>query len=215
MDENRILIFGGADKHKRFNDVWIFDWRTKSWTRPPVLGTPPAPRAHFTATRFFNKVFFFGGYGGYGEVFGDLSVLHILEDGGVQWEDLTETVEGTGPSPRFDHHCYKYPLEANSSTFDKLIIAGGRDLSQMFDDSFVLDLATMRWEDNTQPTCLQGQICMNVADEVESVPYHKVFSFGGKTDMMMDFTNKIEVMDCGELQWREPLIDSLQTPVPR
>ncbi len=28
------------------------------------------------------------------------------------------------------------------------------------------------------------QVCNNVADGIESVPYHKVFSFGGKRGMM-------------------------------
>lgn len=40
------------------------------------------------------------------------------------------------------------------------------------------------------------QICNNMCDGIESVPYHKVFSFGGKKGMMQ-YMNTVEVMDCG------------------
>lgn len=210
-----MLIFGGSDKHKRFNDVWLFDWTSKSWSTPEIDGEPPSPRAHFTATKISNTVYFFGGYGGYGDVCGDLWALHVLDDGGFKWEDLTAKVEGTPPSPRFDHHCFKYPVAPNSSSFDKIIIGGGRDLGQMFDDSYVLDVGKMTWEADVDPPCLPGQVCMNLANEVESVPHHKVFSFGGKTDIMMAFTNKMEVMDCGDLKWHEPVIEQGQLPAPR
>jgi hypothetical protein len=35
-----------------------------------------------------------------------------------------------------------------------------------------------------------------MCDGIESVPYHKVFSFGGKKGMMQ-YMNTVEVMDCG------------------
>lgn len=214
LDTSRVLIFGGCDKHRRFNDLWIFDIKSQSWSIPNVIGEPPSPRAHFTATKISNTVYFYGGYGGYGQVYGDLWALRIHDDG-FRWEELTENIEGTGPCPRFDHHCFKYPITPNSMTYDKIIIGGGRDLVQMFHDSYVLDVAEMKWESHPDPPCLPGQVCMNLADDVESVPYHKVFSFGGKTDLMMEFTNKIEVMDCGDLKWRQPLIESSRLPPPR
>lgn len=40
------------------------------------------------------------------------------------------------------------------------------------------------------------QVCNNICDGIESVPYHKVFSFGGKKGMMQ-YMNEVEVMDAG------------------
>ena len=42
-----------------------------------------------------------------------------------------------------------YPITPNSPGYDRLIIMGGRDSGQMFQDVFVLDLAKQAW-DNAQ-----------------------------------------------------------------
>ncbi len=114
--------------------------------------------------------------------------------------------DSTGPTPRFDHCCFKIPISPNSDTYDKILIMGGRDLSQMWQDSHMLDLSTMAWENDTQPPCLPYELCNNVCNDIESVPYHKVFSFGGKKGMMQ-YLNQVEVMDCGSLIWSTPPVD--------
>ena len=71
---------------------------------------------------------------------------------------------------------------------------GGRDLSTMFNDSFIFNLNTMSWTEGTAPR-LPYEICNNVCDGIESVPFHKVFSFGGKKGMMQ-YMNTVEVGAC-------------------
>ena len=196
IDDAHLLVFGGLNKNKRYNDVWVFSWEEKAWTEVTVEGEAPEPRAHFTATRFGNCIFVFGGYGGCGVVYNDMWVLHVGET--YRWENITEQIDGTGPPPRFDHSAFIYPIEPNSPTFDKLIIMGGRDLSQMLQDSHMLDLkpneetGRMSWENNAQPPSLPYEICNNVCNGIESVPYHKVFSFGGKKGPMQ-YLNAVEV----------------------
>lgn len=56
----------------------------------------------------------------------------------------------------------------------------------------MLDLNNWAWENETQPPSLPYDICNNVCDGIESVPYHKVFSFGGKKGMMQ-YSNSVEV----------------------
>lgn len=51
-------------------------------------------------------------------------------------------------------------------------------------------------DDELTLRCLHAQVCNNLCDGIESVPYHKVFSFGGKKGMMQ-YMNTVEVMDCG------------------
>jgi dynein heavy chain, axonemal len=188
----------------------VLSWETKTWKQVEVDGTAPDARAHATATKFGAKILLFGGYGGSGQVYNDMWVLHI--DGDVfRWENITETIEGTGPSPRFDHCAFIYPVTPNSETYDKLLIMGGRDLSQMYQDSHILDLNRMAWENDTQPPTLPYEICNNLCDGVESVPYHKVFSFGGKKGMMQ-YLNSVEVMDCGSQVWSSPPVDATLAP---
>jgi len=63
----------------------------------------------------------------------------------------------------------------------------------------------MKWEEDSAR--LPGQICMSLADEVESVPHHEILSFGGNADMMVQFTNIIKVIECGELKRAEPVVE--------
>lgn len=193
LDDKHLLVFGGLNKRERYNDVWVFSWDEKAWTQVTPEGSSPDPRAHFTATKFENRIFIFGGYGGSGQVYNDMWVLHTdVANGAYCWENITEQIEGTGPTPRFDHCAFIYPITPNSSTYDKLLIMGGRDLSQMYQDSHMLDLTKMAWENETQPPTLPYEICNNICDGIESVPYHKVFSFGGKKGMMQ-YMNTVEV----------------------
>ena len=84
-----MLVFGGVDKRSRFDDTWMYNCPTKTWTQLEAHGwrhkdergveqvTRPGARAHFTASKFFDRIFIFGGYGGAGVVYGDLWVLHV------------------------------------------------------------------------------------------------------------------------------------------
>jgi dynein heavy chain len=110
LDSNRMLVFGGLDKRTRFNDVWVLDVDEKAWKQIEVAADEekgcPEARAHFTATRCGKKIFIFGGYGGNGQVYSDLWCLTIGDEGQFSWQDLTATIEGTGPTPRFDHSAF-------------------------------------------------------------------------------------------------------------
>ncbi|MEW5298846.1 MAG: hypothetical protein WDW36_001923 [Sanguina aurantia] len=215
LDDKHLLIYGGLDKRLRFSDVWVYSCESRAWTQPAVEGAIPDPRAHFTATKFGTQVIIFGGYGGSGQVLNELWVLHINSGAGsVRWENLTETLQGTGPSPRFDHAAFIYPITPNSATYDKLLIMGGRDLNTMYQDAHMLDLNNWAWENETQPPSLPYDICNNVCDGIESVPYHKVFSFGGKRGMMQ-YSNSVEVMDCGSQVWSTPHVEHGSPPVGR
>ena len=96
IDENNMLIFGGVDKRNRFSDLWVYNCPTKTWSLVEADGyehvdeegttrvIKPGARAHFTATKFANRIIIYGGYGGAGIVYGDLWVLHIdMEDGSL------------------------------------------------------------------------------------------------------------------------------------
>ena len=209
LDDRRVLVFGGINKRIRYSDVWVLDIEEKAWKQIEPAADPefgsPEPRAHFSSTRFGTKIFIFGGYLGSGIVSNDLWILHTDAEG-FRWENITTKIEGTGPTPRFDHSCFKYPIEPNSSSYDKLVIMGGRDLSTSFNDSHMLDLSKMCWENDIQAPCLPFEVSNNVCDGIESVPFHKVFSFGGKKGMMQ-YLNSVDVMDAGSQIWSTPPVD--------
>ena len=100
LDSNRLLVFGGLNKRTLYNDVWILNLEEKAWKEVEVAvdeegGGCPEPRAHFTATRYGTRIFIFGGYGGSGNVFADMWILHT-DEGAFRWENITTKIEGTG-----------------------------------------------------------------------------------------------------------------------
>jgi hypothetical protein len=92
LDECHMLVFGGVDKHDRFADLWIYNCQTRAWKEVEAQGYEytdengassiirPHARAHFTATKFFDHIIIFGGYGGAGIVHGDLWILNLAYD---------------------------------------------------------------------------------------------------------------------------------------
>ena len=129
LDKKRLLIFGGIDHRKRFNDLWVLDVSTWKWSQPAVTGEAPKPRAHHTMSVVNNnKLYLFGGYGGHGKVFGDVFVLDLGDGSGpMAWTELA--VKGKGPNPRFDHTCTITPTNLSQSA---LVIFGGRDNSTLY-----------------------------------------------------------------------------------
>ena len=212
LDQKRLLIFGGINRRTRYDDVWLLNVADKKWEQPTIDGPCPAARAHHTATKCGNKILVFGGYAGNGRALGDLWILHLSEDNvPLQWEEAL--LSGIPPTPRFDHCAFIFPVTPNSSTFDKYMVMGGRDNSTQFSDSYMLDLNKMAWESDAKPPTLTYELCNNLCDDIESVPYHKVFTFGGKRGAT-DFQNVVEVMDCGMQFWHQPEVQGTP-PCPR
>ncbi len=212
LDQKRLLIFGGINRRIRYDDVWVLNVADKKWEQPKIEGPCPAARAHHTATKCGNKILVFGGYAGNGRALGDLWILHLSEDCvPLRWEEAL--LSGAPPTPRFDHCAFIFPVTPNSSTFDKYMVMGGRDNSSQFSDSYMLDLNKMAWESDAKPPALTYELCNNLCDDIESVPYHKVFTFGGKRGAT-DFQNVVEVMDCGMQFWHQPEVQGTP-PCPR
>lgn len=61
--EHRIVIFGGTDWRSHFNDTWIFDTSTKTWSSPYCIGSVPSPRESHAAVMVDDMMFIFGGRG--------------------------------------------------------------------------------------------------------------------------------------------------------
>ena len=187
----KLLVFGGLNHRERYNDAWMFNSSGKegSWERLEIEGQPPPPRAHHSAVLIKNQVFFFGGYGGHGKVYNDLWILDLGdEDTPMRW--VQPATKGKAPAPCFDHTVSYYP--------DKMVIFGGRDNSRIFKAMHLFDLETLTWENDVIMPDFSSDVCNNVSDAIESVPNYKLFTFGGKAGMMQ-YLDKVDVMDCGSL----------------
>ena len=132
------MIFGGhyyEGKQSGFtylNDTHVLDVNSSRWIKPRISGTPPPPRYGHTAVLAGARIIIFGGKGS-NTVFRD---LHALDPLTMTWFQGPEG--GGAPASRFDH-------SANLVNGTKMVIFGGWNGNDFFNDVYVLDLQMMAW----------------------------------------------------------------------
>eukprot|EP01097_Dermamoeba_algensis_P006690 TRINITY_DN4167_c0_g1_i2.p1 TRINITY_DN4167_c0_g1~~TRINITY_DN4167_c0_g1_i2.p1 ORF type:complete len:1011 (+),score=257.81 TRINITY_DN4167_c0_g1_i2:378-3410(+) len=134
----KLVFFGGrknTDQPIYFNDLLVLDTEDESWNQLKIGGKLiPKGRAWHTASFTGTQMLVFGGMGENEELYNDIMVLDLVK---LQW--VKPETQGDTPSPRYGHSA----CIVGGGT--KLVIFGGMDHSRVFDDVFVLDLATMAW----------------------------------------------------------------------
>lgn len=201
ISASELLIFGGLHQRTRYNDVWILDVEAKKWSKVEVEeGAAPMPRAHHTATLHEGQLYVFGGYGGNGQALADLWTLELGTEGDRKMRWKEEFMQGTPPTPRFDHKAAIFPVGMNGTAPFKFVVLGGRDNVQMYNECNMLDMETMTWAEPGSAPDFAHEICSGLCDAVESVPFYKMFTFGGKKGMM-DYLNSFEAIDVGQMRW--------------
>lgn len=136
-------IFGGkGEGGLLFNDLWVLDVETWSWSMLPASSSlPPSPRMNASLTPVADKLVAFGGWDGKGVAYGDTWIFDSSTGG---WARPPTT--GVAPTPRYGH----------SAAFDEaaasLVIWGGSSLPAdgvpvptYMNDLRVLDLRTLTW----------------------------------------------------------------------
>ena len=147
-DGQNVLVFGGLNKGKRFNDTYVLSIDKMEWNIKECAGTPPHPRSHHTANlvEFVpedelelpkQRIVVVGGYGGPGTSRDYFMDVNLLELDTWSWNKIAN-VRGPQPKPRSDH--------CACLTRGLLIISGGRGWSTgktdpgFYSDMHVLDL---------------------------------------------------------------------------
>lgn len=76
---NRVpcLRFGGTDCQYHYNDTWMFDTTTNTWSELTCIGFIPSPREGHAAALVDDVIYVFGGRGVDGKDLGDLSAFKI------------------------------------------------------------------------------------------------------------------------------------------
>lgn len=134
----QLYIFGGGNGPDYFQDVYVFDIDTLSWLKPTIdpQSRPPKRRAH-TSCLWDDKLFIIGGGDG-ARALDDVYMLDISNPNNeelIKWE-VIQTV-GTAPPARGYH--------TSNLVKDKLVIFGGSDGHDCFEDVYVLDLPSKTW----------------------------------------------------------------------
>ena len=99
--EGRLIVYGGHDEEDYYSEVWVFNPRTRKWSKPRVKGEAPHSRASYTAAMVGGNMYVFGGASPQGGFFND---LHMLDTDGDDWCWVYPTeVTGDAPAERMGH----------------------------------------------------------------------------------------------------------------
>ncbi|KOO29923.1 kelch repeat [Chrysochromulina tobinii] len=196
-----LLVFGGANSSRRFNDVQLFDTADNHWNKPTVRGRAPSPRYYHCACLARGSLLVLGGNDG----ITSLEDLHALNTESWTWSQ--PLANGTPPSAR---------CGASGTLVNKLffVVGGVGDVplndptaaAAELNDVHVLDTESWTW---WRP---------EVSPPLPPIAYHaacltadKIFFFGGSTRDAL--YNDVLVMDTASCTWRVALHgDSAKLP---
>ncbi|KAK3329439.1 hypothetical protein B0H66DRAFT_24754 [Apodospora peruviana] len=150
----KLVIFGGGDGPAYYNDVYVLDTVNFRWSRPRILGdrVPSKRRAH-TACLYKNGIYVFGGGDGV-RALNDIWRLDVSDITKMSWKLISgpSSSGGSSESNRSPATATKdlRPKARGYHTANmvgsKLIIYGGSDGGECFNDVWVYDVETHVWK---------------------------------------------------------------------
>lgn len=138
--QNRyIFIVGGGQDFVYYNTLYIFDTLTYKWICPDIPGDKPIPRRAHTACLHNGRLFIFGG--GNGTVaLNDVWAMDVtVPFDKLKWEQIKPREGMPVPRPRGYH--------TSNLVGNVMVIIGGSDGRDCYDDIWVMDLDTGLWKE--------------------------------------------------------------------
>ncbi|KAL0221587.1 hypothetical protein RCL1_001441 [Eukaryota sp. TZLM3-RCL] len=152
---DKLVLFGGADRKSSvplfFQDTWIFNVVTQTWTDMNCHGLVPCKRYGHSLTSVNGRIVLFGGYGVSGRT-NDCWEFDIVS---ASWKYLN--IIGTVPHKRSEHGatCVSYMGGAC------MVVYGGRGGSGLLQDLWVLQLEDgISWK-QLETSCLSSSRVQN------------------------------------------------------
>ncbi|KAK4229142.1 Tip elongation aberrant protein 1 [Podospora fimiseda] len=150
----KLIIFGGGDGPAYYNDVYVLDTVNFRWSKPRILGdkAPSKRRAH-TACLYKNGIYVFGGGDGV-RALNDIWRLDVSDINKMSWKLISgptsSTTDGRSPGVGGGGTRDVRPKARGYHTANmvgsKLIIYGGSDGGECFNDVWVYDVETHIWK---------------------------------------------------------------------
>lgn len=140
----KLVVFGGGDGPAYYNDVYVLDTVNFRWTKPRIVGdkVPSKRRAH-TACLYKSGIYVFGGGDGV-RALNDIWRLDVSDPTKMSWK-LISKPEKTAPGAK-DTRPRARGYHTANMVGSKLIIFGGSDGGECFDDVWVYDVDTHIWK---------------------------------------------------------------------
>jgi N-acetylneuraminic acid mutarotase len=162
VHEGKFVLFGGFDGSRWLNDMFEFDFSTKTWSEIDAKGSLPSVRSCPAWAKDETHVYIQGGYDGV-ERKADFFACDLAT---YTWTELP--CYGTPPSPRYFHSCCLYG--------NKMYCYGGYSGSERLADMFAYDFETNHW---VQVDCSSGDAPSGRSSLVAQVYENCLYVFGG------------------------------------
>ncbi|AEO70258.1 uncharacterized protein THITE_2121452 [Thermothielavioides terrestris NRRL 8126] len=144
----KLVVFGGGDGPAYYNDVYVLDTVNFRWSRPRILGdrAPSKRRAH-TACLYKNGIYVFGGGDGV-RALNDIWRLDVSDVTKMSWKLISPPADGRSPGGGAgkDDRPKARGYHTANMVGSKLIIYGGSDGGECFNDVWVYDVETHVWK---------------------------------------------------------------------
>ncbi|KAI1068167.1 hypothetical protein LB507_004594 [Fusarium sp. FIESC RH6] len=140
----KLIVFGGGDGPEYYNDVYVLDTTNFRWTKPRIIGDkmPSKRRAH-TACLYKNGLYIFGGGDGV-RALNDIWRLDVADVNKMSWR-LVSSSDKASPGTK-DYRPKARGYHTANMVGSKLIIFGGSDGGECFDDVWVYDVDAQVWK---------------------------------------------------------------------
>lgn len=113
VNGSELVIFGGSNGEKYFNDVYVLHLETMSWVKPELTGPAPSPRHLHAAIAYKNFILIHGGFAFDPEYFKEqaygtklkgcyMNDMRLLDVSAKCWKRFN-IVSGRPMAPRFGH----------------------------------------------------------------------------------------------------------------
>ncbi|VBB71802.1 Putative protein of unknown function [Podospora comata] len=148
----KLVIFGGGDGPAYYNDVYVLDTVNYRWSKPKIMGSdqpgrvPSRRRAH-TACLYKSGIYVFGG--GDGErALNDIWRLDVSDFGKMSWKLVSGPSPSSSTTSVTDREIRPKARGYHTANMvgSKLIIYGGSDGGECFNDVWVYDVETHVWK---------------------------------------------------------------------
>ncbi|KAL2257122.1 hypothetical protein VTK26DRAFT_638 [Humicola hyalothermophila] len=199
----KLVIFGGGDGPLYYNDVYVLDTVNFRWSRPKLVGDlAPSPRRAHTACLYKNGIYVFGGGDGV-RALNDVWRLDVSDMNKMSWKLISRSKSVNRPAVNGeDPSVYESPLPPRprprgyhtaNMVDGKLIIYGGSDGGECFDDVWVYDVETHVWTEVSIPVTYPR------LSHTATIVGSYLFVFGGHDGK--EYSNDVLLLNLVTMTW--------------
>ncbi|KAH8905924.1 conjugation with cellular fusion-related protein [Coniochaeta sp. PMI_546] len=190
----KLVVFGGGDGPAYYNDVYVLDTVNFRWSRPRIVGdkVPSKRRAH-TACLYKNGIYVFGGGDGV-RALNDIWRLDVSDTNKMSWKMISAPLATEDMGPAKEHQRPKARgYHTANMVGSKLIIFGGSDGGECFNDVWVYDVDSHVWKAVSIPVTFRR------LSHTATIVGSYLFVIGGHDGN--EYSNDVLLLNLVTMQW--------------